>query len=105
VTDSAEVPTILHDTLTIIDANDAACQLFRIDKQDLIDRDLLGGVADDSMRGLIKMRLKMIRELGELHAQHIPFMRHDNTIFWAEVQTTLTADGLYKTTLRYLYEY
>lgn len=100
-----DTPRIIHDTLTIISVNDAACRLFGADEQDLVDQRLVHGVVGDDMQFLADLRLKTIRELGEMQPQDLPFTRLDKSIFWARCKTTKNADGTYTTEMVYLYEY
>lgn len=103
--DEKEQAIITHDTSRITAANQAACALFRCDDDYLIDRRIANGITNDDFKGLAALRLKMMREGGELPPQKLPFMRHDNTKFWAEVKTRPIGDGLFETVLTYLYEY
>ena len=96
---------ITHDTFRIIDVDDAACLLFGQERQDLVDQPMLEGIYTEEMRWLTQLRLKTIRERGELPEQDLPFVRLDGSLFWARCKTTVNVDNTYTTELVYLYEY
>lgn len=96
---------IIHDTRRIIDVDDAVCLLFGQERQDLIDQPLVSGVSGSDMQWLTELRLKTIRERGELPEQDLPFARLDGSVFWARAKTVKREDGLFETVLNYLYEY
>jgi PAS domain S-box-containing protein len=103
--DEKEPPIIWHDTLTILDVNEAACRLFDCEPDVLIDKLLLNGIARDDMRGLTAARLQVIRTIGDMPPQDLPFLRPNGTRFWANVQTHRLDNGRYETRLTYKYDY
>lgn len=88
---------IIHDTISIIDANQEALALFECESSELIGKPLIEGIHDKDMRTLVELRLFRIRNKGEMPPAKIPlqfpFMRADRSIFWAEVQTTQITEG------------
>lgn len=101
-----DTPRIVHDTLTIISVNAAACLLFRADERDLVDQKLSEGTKDYGLKELIKVRMSVIREHGTLNTwEKVPFMRLDGTMFRANVKTIRLENGQYETTMVYVDEY
>jgi PAS domain S-box-containing protein len=96
---------ITHDTYRILDANQRALELFRADREDLIDQAVSSGVYGEDMRWLIQLRMMTIREHGELPARMFPFLRQSGSAFWAEVKTRKVGEGVYESTLTYKSEY
>jgi PAS domain-containing protein len=100
---------IWHDTHIVIDANLAACALFRCDRDWIIDKTILELVfidrAEDGLEKLILLRMKALQEHGYLPEWYIPFIRADRTIFYADVRSTRSTCGCYQTVLRYKYEW
>ena len=96
---------ITHDTPRIIAANDRACLLFRCDPHDLIDADMVDLVYGEDMRGLVRLRLRVMREHEEMPPQMLPLLRPDGSRFWAEVKTDQLDDGSYQSALSYKWEY
>jgi PAS domain S-box-containing protein len=100
-----QTAVIVHDTFTIIDVDAATCEMFGYERRDLIDQRLTIGIYRGDMQWLAALRLKTIRELGELPPQDLPFYRANGSIFWARCKTTKRTDGLFETMIVYLYEY
>jgi len=100
-----EPAIITHDTRRIVDADERACLLFRMDHDELIDQPLIGGTPDEEMKWLIELRMKAIREKGELKPQRLSFLRSDGSVFWAECKTRKRDDGLFDTEIRYISEH
>jgi len=96
---------ITHDTKRIIDANEAACALFRQEREDLIDGDLLEGVSNGDMKWLSRLRMYLARNSGKTPRSKIKFARVDGSTFWAWSETKRREDGLYDTVLTYIDEY
>lgn len=94
---------ILHNTYRIIAANSAACAMFRCDESDLIDLDMIQIVADESMQGLARLRLNVMRN-KELREQELPIYRPDNSIFLAVVKSRRIDDHTFESELRFLYD-
>lgn len=98
---------VCHDTRVIVDADAAACELFRCDRDWLIDRqitDLIDGDEDAGLKPLAKLRMQLLRERGELPVWEAPFVRADLTKFWAEIHSYF--DGrTYCTKLTYRHEW
>lgn len=94
---------ILHNTFTIIAANDAACSMFRCEESDLLDLDLVGIVADEDMQGLARLRLNAMRTHA-LHAQDLPLWRPDGSQFYARVQSYRIDDKTFLSVLAYQHE-
>lgn len=100
---SDERAKVIHNTFRIIAANHAACALFHCSESDLIDLDMIQIVADESMRGLARLRLKAMK-VHELGSQELPIYRPDNSRFWARVQSQRIDANTFETTLVHLYE-
>lgn len=98
-----ERAVIIHNTFRIIAANCAACAIFHCAEEDLIDLDLVEIVADESMRGLARLRLNTMR-VYELGSQELPIFRPDNSRFRALVQSQRIDDKTFETTIIHLYE-
>jgi PAS domain-containing protein len=96
--------TILHNTFTIIAANEAACAMFRCEEADLLDLDLVEIITDESLQGLAALRLKTMRELRDLGDQDLPLWRPDGTKFWVNIKTRRLEEKLYQSELKYKYE-
>jgi hypothetical protein len=93
---------ITHNTYTILDANQAALELFRCDLEDLVDQDVTLGAHGAEWRWLFLLRMKTIREKGELPARTFPFVRQSGSAFYATVKTRKIREGVYET--RFIYE-
>lgn len=96
----------IHDTKRIISANNAACQMFRSQRIALVDLDMMELIGSDDLRGLARLRMRVLREGRELPLPNIqyPFLRGDGTVFWGSVKTRQLRDGTYETTVTYEYE-
>lgn len=96
----------IHDTQRIISVNNAACRLFRSQRVALVDLDMLELIASHDMRGLAKLRMRILREGRELPLPNIqyPFLRGDGTVFWGSLKTRKLRDGTYETTVTYEFE-
>jgi len=101
---SEEKVIITHDTKRIIDANKAACALFRQERDFLIDGDLLEGVSNGDMKFLSKLRMYVARMKGEARRERIKFARSDGSTFWAWSETKKIGEELHETTLTYIGE-
>src|SRR5512137_1668310 len=99
---SSEKPKFIHDTWRILDCNDAACALFRCEKDALIDLDMMHLVADPDFRGLARLRMVVMRDAKLLPPIKYKFYRFDGTVFWGEIaDTKMLFDGNFETTLAY----
>ena len=88
---------MIHDTYVIVDVSEKILLLFRCEREALIDRSVLEIVATDDFRGLVKLRMRMLREIGEVPPVRLPFLRCDGTCFWAMVSMVAAHDdGLYE---------
>lgn len=101
----SEPALFVHDTRVIIDANERACQMFGVELWELVDQALTNSVPHEDMKWLVELRMKTIRERGDLGPQRLPFMRADGSVFWAECQTRKRDDGLFETEVKYISEY
>jgi len=97
-------PAFIHDTWRIVDCNEAACTLFRCDKDALIDRDMMELIVSPDFRGLARLRMLMLRENRLLPPMKYKYLRCDGSKFWATVTTKILFDGNFETTLTYEYE-
>lgn len=100
-----EIAIVTHDTHRIIYANPAACALWRAELWQLVDQPLAEGAAEADMKWLIALRMKAIRDKGELRPQRLAFLRLDGSIFWAECKTRKLEGGLFETEIRYISEH
>jgi PAS domain S-box-containing protein len=96
---------IVHDTQSIVDANEEACALFGQELEDLIDGNLLEGVSNGDMKFLVKLRMYLARMKGRSPRERIKFARLNGSVFWAWSETVRRDDGLFETTLTYIDEY
>ncbi len=102
---SDDVPKFVHDTRHIISVNAAACQLFRCEELGLVDLDMMQLIDDSNgMRGLARLRMKMLREHGQINSIAYPFMRCDGSVFWGSVTSRILPDGTFETTVQYRHE-
>lgn len=95
------VPTFTHDTYHIIEVNQAACDLFRCDRDALIDLDIMDLLASADFRGLARLRMTVLREHKMLPPIKYQYLRCDGSVFWASVETRFLDDGDFETTLFY----
>jgi PAS domain S-box-containing protein len=99
-----QAPAIfIHDTRHIISANSAACVLFRCEEVALVDLDMMELIADPDLRGLARLRMRVIREqdINQLRDIKYPFRRCDGTVFIGSVISRLLDDGNVETTVKY----
>src|SRR5512136_1427741 len=96
-----EPPRFIHDTWSIVEANQAACDLFRCDVEALIDLPMVNLIADPDFQGLARLRLSMIREQRLLPPIKYKYHRCDGSLFWATVTTKILFDGNFETVLTY----
>jgi PAS domain S-box-containing protein len=96
------LPTFIHDTRRIVEVNEAGAELFRCDPVALVDQDMMDLIASDEMRGLARLRLRVMREQGHAPEIRYPFLRCDGSTFWASLSSRrLDVDGLFETVLIY----
>ncbi len=96
---------LVHDTRYIISVDAAACEMFRCEEIALCDLSLLELIDDrGGMRGLAKLRLRVLREKGSIPIYSYPFRRCDGSIFWASVTSKMLEDGTAETIIKYKYE-
>jgi PAS domain-containing protein len=101
---------IWHDTQIVLDADDRACALFRSDRSWLIGRnvsDLIDDTDRVGMVALVKLRMAVLHERGDLPEWEAPFLREDGTTFFARVKSQVDPDhgaDDFKTILLHLYE-
>lgn len=95
----------VHDTKRIISANDGACELFRCESWQLLDRDLLDFVPE-YLRDLTRINLYTTqRGRGSLvKTRQYDFVRCDHTVFAAAVDSRLLENGNFETSVTYRYE-
>lgn len=79
---------VVHDTYTILYASAKACQLFRCELEDVVDRSIFDLIACEEFRWLSRLRMKALREHGRIPPVKLPFRRFDQTCFWALVEMT-----------------
>ena len=101
---SPDKAIFIHDTWHIIEVNQAACDLFRCDREALIDLDMMELLYSPDFRGLARLRMTMLRENKILPPIKYQFLRYDGSVFWATVLTNILFDGDFETTLNYEYE-
>lgn len=94
----------VHDTKRIIEVNAAACELFRCEAWQLLDRDLLD-LVPEYLRDLTRLNLYTTRKgKGTLvKTRQYDFMRCDGSVFAAEVNSRKLDDGHFETTVTYKY--
>lgn len=95
----------IHDTKRIIHANNAACELFRCEEWQLIDRDMLDFIPED-FKDLTRFNLHTTgKGKGTLiKPRQYDFVRCDGTVFSGEVSSRQLDDGNIETTVAYRYE-
>lgn len=84
--------TIWHDSQTVIDADDRACQLFRCQREWLIGQAVVNLIDDpnhDGLAALVKLRMALLVERGELPEWEAPFVRGDGSTFFARVKSKI----------------
>jgi hypothetical protein len=98
--------TVKHDTLFVTNADDAALELFRATREQLIGCpfiDLFGGEPD--MRQLESLRLSVFRKRDvKFDALDLTFRRFDNTSFVGHTITNKVGVDEWETTIGYLFE-
>lgn len=101
----ARLAIFTHDTKRIIHANEAACELFRCEEWQLIDRDMLDFVPE-YLQDLTRFNLHTTQKgRGTLvKTRQYDFVRCDGTVFSAEVSSRQLDDGHIETTVTYRYE-
>lgn len=99
-----ESAVIIHDTYTIIEANQAACDLFRCKPWQIADQSMLWLISDPDFVGLAKLRLGVIRSAHDLNYVDLPLWRFDGTQFEGRVQTHKISDGQFESIITFLYE-
>jgi PAS domain S-box-containing protein len=100
-----EVTLLIHDTLLIIDCNDAACDLFRCDRETLIGFSIYDLIYSDDFQGLGRLRMRLLREQGHVPPVEYLLQRFDGTRFYAWVNTEAeTRDEQYRSTITYRYD-
>ena len=95
----------VHDTHRIISVNEAACELFRCEAWQLLDRDLLD-LVPEHLRDLTRMNLYTTRQgKGTLvKTRQYDFVRCDGNVFAADVSSRKLDDGHIETTVTYRYD-
>ena len=101
---SHDEPKFIHDTRRIISVNAAGCALFRCEAMALVDLDMMELIADEDLRGLARLRMKMLRERGHVPGFRYPFRRCGGSVFWASVTSRTLGDGTFETLVTYEYE-
>lgn len=102
--------TIWHDTKIVIDADDRACVLFRCQRDWLIGQAVTALIDDTDQVGLaalVRLRMALLAERGELPEWEAPFLRQDQTVFFARIKSKSDpAHGPldFVTLMLYLYE-
>ncbi len=99
--DTEHAAALLHDTYTIIDVNEKFLHLFRCERDQVIGLQIIELIADPGLRGLGKMRMKVLRETGRVpESVEYEFLRFDGTAFRGTGHTTRTSEeGVYKSTI------
>lgn len=95
----------IHDTKRIIAVNDAACELFKCEAWQLIDRDMLELVPDE-YKDLTRLNLYTTRR-GQgtvIKTRNYDFVRCDGSIFNADVDSFQLDDREFETTVTFRYE-
>jgi hypothetical protein len=99
---------IIHDGVLIKDVNDAFLELFRCERDDLIDRLAVDIVDGGDLRELAKLRachLLMINEdYGRVFEQPYTFRRFDGTTFSGVAVSHRINCTDYKTIVRWEYD-
>lgn len=105
MTPSPNPAIFIHDTKRIIDANPAACALFRCERWELIDRDLLD-LVPEAFKDLTRINLYVTRrgKGSNVQPKNYDFIRCDGSIFAAEVKSTPLPDGHFETVVMYRYD-
>jgi PAS domain S-box-containing protein len=98
-----EVTLLIHDTLIIIDCNDAACELFQCDHDTLVGFSIFDLVWSDDFRGLSRLRMRMLREHGVVPPVEYLFHRFDGSRFYGRVATKKVLDGQYQSIITFKY--
>ncbi len=103
----ALIGTIIHDTRVILDADFAAQELFRADPGQLLGYSLVALVDDADLRGLARLRLRLLRETPDRVPQEVDYRlrRFDDSAFFGRVTTTRLPDGRWQSIIEYLYDY
>src|SRR5512139_1699691 len=105
MTPSPNPAVFVHNTKRIISVNDAGCALFRCERWELVDRDLLDFVPD-YLKDLTRLRLYTTRQ-GKgtnVNPRVYDFVRCDGSVFVAEVKSVTREDRLIETTVTYRYD-
>jgi PAS domain-containing protein len=99
---------IIHDGVIIKDANQAFCDLFRCERETLIDRLAVDIVDGSDLRELAKLRahhLLMINEdYGRIFEQSYTFRRFDGTTFFGVAVSQRISETDYKTVVKWNYD-
>jgi PAS domain S-box-containing protein len=98
---TTEPPKFVHDTWRIEEVNAAACQLFRCERNALIDLAMLDLLVSAEFRELSRLRMIVLRDQKMPHEMPFDFIRCDGTRFRAIVRTRILFDGLFETSLIY----
>lgn len=95
-----EPARFVHDTHFIIDCNDAACELFRFERERMIGLSVSALIVSRDFRGLAKLRMSQWRE-SKTPIQPFKYKcwRGDKTVFWVSTMTRPIDGGLFETTV------
>jgi PAS domain-containing protein len=99
---------IVHDGTIIKDANDAFCELFRCERQALIDRAATDIVESGELRELARLRAKHLLlvnvDYETIFKQAYSFLRFDGSRFFGVAISQRINETDYRTEVRWEYD-
>ncbi len=96
---------LVHDTRQVLYSNEPACRMFRCECLRIAGRNIVDLVATDEFRHLARIHMQILRERGEAPDIEYPFMRCDDSIFWAKAGTKNLDDGTFIMVLTFTFEF
>jgi|WetSurMetagenome_2_1015567.scaffolds.fasta_scaffold456500_2 PAS domain S-box-containing protein len=97
-----QLPAIIyHDTHVILDVDDGFCDLFHSDRATLIGLELTGLIWSEDFQGLLRLRMRVLREQGQVPPVLYLFHRFDGSRFYGRVVTEKIDDGQYRSAIEF----
>lgn len=97
-------PFLAHDTIRVLYANDAACALFHCEALSLASRSVPDLIVGTDFRKLADIHMRILREQDGAPEIEYPFLRCDDTVFWAVVTSSKFDHGIFAMFLKKTFE-
>lgn len=97
---------VIHDGHVVLECNDAFCDLFRCDCDEVVGMRMVDLIADHDLRRLAVARGKRIMKEPEVkqYTMEYVFRRCDGSTFWGKSFSQRLGPDRYETRIKWLYD-